>query len=79
MGEVDVDEAFFHDVPAGVMAAALAVAPPQSWPPFAEPWARASGSSRTTFQRRRPVNRWPDMTLAVQFHPVGAEREGTWS
>jgi pimeloyl-ACP methyl ester carboxylesterase len=46
VGEVDMDEAFFHDVPADVKAAALAGEPPQSSTPLAEPW---------------PLATWPDV------------------
>ena len=46
VGEVDMDEAFFHDVPAEVKAAALAEEPPQSSTPLAEPW---------------PLATWPDV------------------
>ncbi len=65
VGEVDMDEAFFHDVPADVKAAALAEEPPQSWTPFEEPWPLAS---------------WPDVpTRFVQgrddrFFPLDFQR-----
>ena len=42
VGEVDMDEAFFHDVPAEVKAVALAEEPPQSSTPLAEPWPLAT-------------------------------------
>ena len=38
VGEVDVVESFFHDVPADVREAALAEEPPQSATPFDTPW-----------------------------------------
>ncbi len=54
VGEVDFDEAFFHDVPEDVKAAALAEEPPQSGTPLEEPWPLAS---------------WPDVpTRFVQGH-----------
>jgi pimeloyl-ACP methyl ester carboxylesterase len=65
VGEVDMDAAFFHDVPADVKAAALAEEPPQSWTPFEEPWPLAS---------------WPDVpTRFVQgrddrFFPLDFQR-----
>jgi pimeloyl-ACP methyl ester carboxylesterase len=46
VGEVDDEEAFFHDVPEDVKAAALAEEPAQSWTPFQEPW---------------PLDSWPDV------------------
>jgi pimeloyl-ACP methyl ester carboxylesterase len=58
-------EAFFHDVPADVKAAALAEEPPQSATPFDEPW---------------PLTSWPDVpTRFVQgrderFFPLAFQR-----
>ena len=46
LGEIDMDDAFFHDVPEDVKAAALEEDPPQSWTPFEEPW---------------PLDSWPDV------------------
>ena len=65
VGEVDMVEAFFHDVPADVKAAALAEEPPQSATPFDEPW---------------PLTSWPDVpTRFVQgrddrFFPLAFQR-----
>src|SRR5262245_9292048 len=44
VGEVDMDDAFFHDVPDDVKAAALKEEPEQSETPLMEPW---------------PLERWP--------------------
>ena len=46
VGEVDMDDAFFHDVPDDVKAAALQEEPQQSETPLKEPW---------------PLERWPDV------------------
>ena len=46
VGEVDMDEAFFHDVPADVKAEATKEEPPQSATPLGQPW---------------PLERWPDV------------------
>jgi pimeloyl-ACP methyl ester carboxylesterase len=65
VGEVDMVEAFFHDVPADVKAAALAEEPQQSAAPFGEPW---------------PLTSWPDVpTCFVQgrddrFFPLAFQR-----
>ena len=65
VGEVDMDEAFFHDVPAEVKAVALAEEPPQSSTPLAEPW---------------PLGSWPELpTRFVQgrddrFFPLAFQR-----
>src|SRR5262245_8978076 len=44
VGEIDMDDAFFHDVPDDVKAAALREEPQQSETPLEEPW---------------PLERWP--------------------
>jgi pimeloyl-ACP methyl ester carboxylesterase len=65
VGEIDMDDAFFHDVPEDVKAAALEEEPPQSWTPFEEPW---------------PLDWWPDVpTRFVQgrddrFFPLAFQR-----
>jgi pimeloyl-ACP methyl ester carboxylesterase len=65
VGEVDFDEAFFHDVPEDVKAVALAAEPPQSGTPFEEAW---------------PLRSWPDVpTRFVQgrddrFFPLAFQR-----
>jgi pimeloyl-ACP methyl ester carboxylesterase len=65
VGEIDMDEAFFHDVPEDVKAAALEEEPPQSWTPFEAPW---------------PLDSWPDVpTRFVQgrddrFFPLAFQR-----
>ena len=65
VGEIDMDYAFFHDVPEDVKAAALAEEPPQSWTPFEEVW---------------PLPSWPDVpTRFVQgrddrFFPLAFQR-----
>jgi pimeloyl-ACP methyl ester carboxylesterase len=65
VGDVDMVEAFFHDVPADVKAAAPAEEPPQSATPFDEPW---------------PLMSWPDVpTRFVQgrddrFFPLAFQR-----
>lgn len=65
VGEVDYVEAFFHDVPEDVKAAALAEEPPQSSKPFDEPW---------------PLTAWPEVpTCFVQgrddrFFPLAFQR-----
>jgi pimeloyl-ACP methyl ester carboxylesterase len=65
VGEIDMDHAFFHDVPEDVKAAALEEEPPQSWTPFEEPW---------------PLDSWPDVpTRFVQgrddrFFPLVFQR-----
>ena len=65
VGEIDTDDAFFHDVPEDVKAAALEEEPPQSWTPFEEPW---------------PLDSWPDVpTRFVQgrddrFFPLAFQR-----
>ena len=46
VGEIDMDEAFFHDVPDDVKAFAMQEEPPQSGTPLAEPW---------------PLAAWPDV------------------
>jgi pimeloyl-ACP methyl ester carboxylesterase len=46
VGEIDMDDAFFHDVPADVKAEATKEEPPQSATPLGEPW---------------PLERWPDV------------------
>ena len=46
VGEVDMEHAFFHDVPADVKAEAMKEEPPQSATPLGEPW---------------PLERWPDV------------------
>ena len=64
-GEIDMDDAFFHDVPEDVKAVAQAEEPPQSGTPFAEPW---------------PLAAWPDVpTRFVQgrddrFFPLEYQR-----
>ena len=55
VGEVDMVEAFFHDVPADVKAAALAEEPPQSATPFDEPW---------------PLTSWPDVPTRSRTAPL---------
>jgi pimeloyl-ACP methyl ester carboxylesterase len=65
VGEVDMVDAFFHDVPEDVRAAALSEEPPQSATPFQEPW---------------PLETWPDVqTRFVQgrddrFFPLEFQR-----
>ena len=46
VGEIDMDDAFFHDVPDDVKAVAMKEEPPQSGTPFVEPW---------------PLEKWPDV------------------
>jgi pimeloyl-ACP methyl ester carboxylesterase len=46
VGEIDMDDAFFHDVPDDVKAEATKEEPPQSATPLGEPW---------------PLERWPDV------------------
>jgi pimeloyl-ACP methyl ester carboxylesterase len=46
VGEIDMDDAFFHDVPDDVKAVAMQEEPPQSGTPLAEPW---------------PLAAWPDV------------------
>ena len=46
VGEFDMDDGFFHDVPADVKEAATAEEPPQSGTPLDEPW---------------PLESWPDV------------------
>ncbi len=46
VGEVDMVDAFFHDVPEDVKAVAMSEEPPQSWTPFQEPW---------------PLETWPEV------------------
>ena len=46
VGEIDMDDAFFHDVPEDVKAVAMKEEPPQSGTPLVEPW---------------PLEKWPDV------------------
>ena len=46
VGEMDMDDAFFHDVPDDVKAVAMQEEPPQSSTPLSEPW---------------PIAAWPDV------------------
>ena len=65
VGEVDMDDDFFHDVPADVKEAATAEEPTQSGTPLDEPW---------------PLESWPDVpTRFVQgrddrFFPLEFQR-----
>ncbi len=65
VGEIDMDDAFFHDVPDDVKAVAMKEEPPQSGTPLAEPW---------------PLEKWPDVpTRFVQgrddrLFPLGLQR-----
>jgi pimeloyl-ACP methyl ester carboxylesterase len=65
VGEIDMDDAFFHDVPDEVKAVAGKEEPPQSGTPLAERW---------------PLEKWPDVpTRFVQgrddrFFPLGFQR-----
>jgi pimeloyl-ACP methyl ester carboxylesterase len=65
VGDLDFEEAFFHDVPADVMEEAQSEEPPQAGTPFDEPW---------------PLGSWPDVpTRFVQgrddrFFPLAFQR-----
>lgn len=65
VGEVDMDDAFFHDVPGDVKAVAMKEETPQSGTPLVEPW---------------PLEAWPDVpTRFVQgrddrFFPLEFQR-----
>jgi pimeloyl-ACP methyl ester carboxylesterase len=65
-GEPDDDDAFFHDVPDDVAAAAKDQPFAQSARPFADPW---------------PLTRWPDVPTQVlagrddRFFPLRFQRE----
>ena len=65
VGEIDMDDAFFHDVPDDVKAVAGKEEPPQSGTPLVEPW---------------PLEAWPDVpTRFVQgrddrLFPLGFQR-----
>jgi pimeloyl-ACP methyl ester carboxylesterase len=65
VGEIDMDDAFFHDVPDDVKAVAGKEEPPQSGTPLVEPW---------------PLEKWPDVpTRLVQgrddrFFPLEFQR-----
>jgi pimeloyl-ACP methyl ester carboxylesterase len=65
VGEIDINDAFFHDVPDEVKAEATKEELPQSSTPFQEPW---------------PLEKWPDVpTRFVQgrddrFFPLGFQR-----
>jgi len=75
VGEVDMDAAFFHDVPADVKAAALAEEPPQSWTPFEEPWPLASWPDvPTRFVQGRDDRFFPlDFQSRVAHERLGIE------